>query len=169
MTHEEIIQLKVQNYVQKLNEIVKGLMVREGNLYSSESDFANAVSTIYRDFYDGIGKYFFIIMNQMIDRKSYPESIKESLLKSYPQFRNILSHLFVLQSEIESLAIKKVNASEVSILDYAVELEKVTTIYMDVALESFWPNVSKTWESLDADVYSSWKKNSKVRSNRNLN
>lgn len=169
MTHEEIIQLKVQNYVQKLNETVKGLMVREGNLYSSESDFANAVSTVYRDFYDGIGKYFFIIMNQMIDRKSYPENIKESLLKSYPQFHNILSHLFVLQSEIESLAIKKVNASEVSILDYTLELKRVKTEYMDIALESFWPNVSKTWESLDNEVYNSWKKNTKTRLKRYLN
>lgn len=169
MTHEEIIQLKVQNYVQKLNETVKGLMVREGNLYSSESDFANAVSAVYRDFYDGIGKYFFIIMNQMIDRKSYPENIKESLLKSYPQFHNILSHLFVLQSEIESLAIKKVNASEVSILDYTLELKRVKTEYMDVALESFWPNVSKTWESLDNEVYNSWKKNTKTRLKRYLN
>ena len=169
MTHEEIIQLKVQNYVQKLNETVKKLMIQESSIYSTEQDFINSTHMIYQDFYDGIGKYFFIIMNQMIDRKSYPENIKESLLKSYPQFRNILSHLFVLQSEIESMVIKKVNASEVSILDYALELKRVKTEYMDIALESFWPNVSKTWESLDTEVYNSWKKNTKTRLKRNLN
>ena len=169
MTHEEIIQLKVQNYVQKLNETVKKLMIQESSIYSKEQDFINSTNMIYQDFYDGIGKYFFIIMNQMIDRKSYPENIKESLLKSYPQFRNVLSHLFVLQSEIESLAIKKVNASEVSILDYTLELKRVKTEYMDIALESFWPNVSKTWESLDTEVYNSWKKNTKTRLKRYLN
>lgn len=169
MTHEEIIELKVRNYVSLLNQTAKKLMIQEGNLFSSVDGFVNAVASIYRDFYDGIGKYFFIIMHQMIDRNSYPESIKESLLKSYPQYRNILSQLFLLQIEIESLAIKKVNASEVSILDYAVELEKVTESYMNVALDCFWPIVRETWESLDTEVYNSWKKNSKVRSKRNLN
>jgi hypothetical protein len=137
MNHEQLISFRVRNFVLNLNKKAKKLMIEESLSIYTEEELIKETYNIYRDFFDGIGRYFFIAMSRLTEDSSFPESIKNSLLESNPHFQDIFLQLFALQSEIESLAIKKANKIGVVVFEYPSELQRIKSEYVEIALESF--------------------------------